>query len=49
MNKPEEYLSQNKYADHENVTKGYIGRLIKEGRLYLIKGWFFFKHKPMVH
>ena len=38
MNKPEEYLSQSKYAEHRNVTKGYIGRLIKEGRLHLIKG-----------
>ena len=38
MNKPEEYLSQSKYADHRNVTKGYIGRLVKEGRLHLIKG-----------
>jgi len=34
----EEYLSQSKYAEHRNVTKGYIGRLIKEGRLHLIKG-----------
>ena len=38
MNKAEEYLSQSKYADHRNVTKGYIGRLVKEGRLHLIKG-----------
>ena len=38
MAKPEEYLSQSKYAEHRNVTKGYIGRLIKEGRLHLIKG-----------
>jgi len=38
MNKPEEYLSQSKYAEHRNVTKGYIGRLVKEGRLHLIKG-----------
>ena len=38
MNKPEENLSQSKYADHRNVTKGYIGRLVKEGRLHLIKG-----------
>ena len=38
MNKPEEYLSQSKYADHRSVTKGYIGRLVKEGRLHLIKG-----------
>ena len=38
MNKPEENLSQSKYAEHRNVTKGYIGRLIKEGRLHLIKG-----------
>ena len=37
MNKAEEYLSQNKYAEHRNVTKGYIGRLVKEGRLHLIK------------
>jgi len=34
----QEYLSQSKYAEHRNVTKGYIGRLIKEGRLHLIKG-----------
>jgi len=38
MNKIEESLSQNKYAEHRNVTKGYIGRLVKEGRLPLIKG-----------
>ena len=38
MNKAEEYLSQSKYAEHRNVTKGYISRLIKEGRLDLIKG-----------
>ena len=31
------YLSQSKYIEHRNVTKGYTGRLIKEGRLYLIK------------
>ena len=30
--------SQSKYAEHRDVTKGYIGRLIKEGRLHLIKG-----------
>ena len=36
--KKQEYLSQSKYAEHRNVTKGYIGRLIKEGRLHLIKG-----------
>jgi len=34
----QECLSQSKYAEHRNVTKGYIGRLIKEGRLHLIKG-----------
>ena len=34
----QEYLSPSKYAEHRNVTKGYTGRLIKEGRLYLIKG-----------
>ena len=34
----EENLSQSKYAEHRNVTKGYIGRLIKEGRLHLVKG-----------
>ena len=33
----QEYLSQSKYIEHRNVTKGYTGRLIKEGRLYLIK------------
>ena len=38
MAKTEEYLSQSKYAEHRNVTKGYISRLIKEGRLHLIKG-----------
>ena len=38
MAKTEENLSQSKYAEHRNVTKGYIGRLIKEGRLHLIKG-----------
>ena len=37
MNKPEEYLSQSKYAERRNVTKNYIGGLIKEGRLHLIK------------
>jgi len=37
MAKTQEYLSQSKYAEHRNVTKGYRGRLIKEGRLYLIK------------
>ena len=30
----QENLSQSKYAEHRNVTKGYIGRLIKEGRLH---------------
>ena len=34
----QEYLSQSKYAEHWNATKGYIGKLIKEGRLHLIKG-----------
>jgi hypothetical protein len=34
----QEFLSQSKYAEHRNVTKGYIGRLVKEGRLHLIKG-----------
>ena len=38
MKQTEENLSQSKYAEHRNVTKGYIGRLIKEGRLHLIKG-----------
>ena len=33
----QEYLSPSKYAEHRNVTKGYTGRLIKGGRLYLIK------------
>ena len=36
--KKQEYLSQSKYTEHRNVTKAYTGRLIKEGRLYLIKG-----------
>ena len=38
MIEKQEYLSQSKYVEHQNVTKGYIGRLIKEGRLHLIKG-----------
>ena len=38
MAKTEEYLSQSKYAEHRKVTKGYIGRQVKEGRLHLIKG-----------
>ena len=38
MKQTEENLSQSKYAEHRNVTKGYIGRLVKEGRLHLIKG-----------
>ena len=38
MAKTEENLSQSKYAEHRNVIKGYIARLIKEGRLHLIKG-----------
>ena len=38
MEKIDEFLSQSKYAEHKNVTKGYIGKLIKEGRLNLIKG-----------
>ena len=38
MAKTEENLSQSKYAEHRNMTKGYISRLIKEGRLPLIKG-----------
>jgi len=38
MAKTEEYLSQSKYAERRNVTKNYIGGLIKEGRLHLIKG-----------
>jgi hypothetical protein len=38
MKKSEEYLSQSKYADYRSVTKSYIGRLVKEGRLHLIKG-----------
>jgi len=38
MKQTEENLSQSKYAEHRNVTKGYISRLIKEGRLPLIKG-----------
>jgi len=38
MKQTEENLSQSKYAEHRNVTKGYIARLIKEGRLHLIKG-----------
>ncbi|SVD31047.1 uncharacterized protein METZ01_LOCUS383901 [marine metagenome] len=37
MNQAEEYLSQNKYAEHRNETKGYIGRLVNEGCLHLIK------------
>ena len=38
MTKTEENLSHSKYAEHRNMTKGYIARLIKEGRLHLIKG-----------
>ena len=38
MKQTEENLSQSKYAEHRNATKGYISRLIKEGRLPLIKG-----------
>ena len=38
MAKTEDYLSQIKYAEHSNVTKGYISRMVKEGRLHLIKG-----------
>ena len=38
MEKIDEFLSQSKYAEHKNVTKGYVGKLIKEGRLHLIKG-----------
>ena len=38
MKKNGEYLSQSKYAEHRNVTKGYIAKLIKEGRLHLING-----------
>ena len=38
MAKTEENLSQSKYAEQRNETKGYIGRLVKEGRLHLIKG-----------
>ena len=38
MAKTKEYLSQSKYAEYRKVTKGYIGRLVKEGRLHLIKG-----------
>jgi len=29
MGKTEEYLSQSKYAEHRNVTKSYITRLIR--------------------
>ena len=38
MKKHDEFLSQSKYAEHRNVTKGYIAKLIKEGRLHLING-----------
>ena len=38
MNKTEEFLSQSKYAEYRKVTKGYIGKLLKEGRLHLIQG-----------
>jgi len=38
MAKTEENLSQSKYTEHRHVIKGYIARLIKEGRLHLIKG-----------
>ena len=36
----EENLSQSKYAEHRNVTKGYIGRLVKEGRLHHDEEYF---------
>ena len=38
MKKIDEYLSQSKYAEHRNVTIGYIGRWVKEGSLQLLKG-----------
>ena len=44
MAKTEENLSQSKYAEHRKVTKGYIGRLVKEGRLHLIKGKLNYSH-----
>jgi hypothetical protein len=46
MNKIEESLSQSKYAEHRNVTKGYIGRLVKKGRLPLIKGKLYESNVP---
>ena len=30
MEKIDEFLSQSKYAEHKNVTKGYIGKLVLE-------------------
>ena len=39
----EENLSQSKYVDHRNMTIGYIEELIKEGRLYFIKGKLIFE------
>ena len=33
----EDNLSQSKCMEHRNITKGYIGRFIKEGRLHFIK------------
>ena len=41
--KYEENLSQRKYIEHRNVTIGYIGKLIKEGQLYSIKGMLIFE------
>ena len=41
--KYEENLSQSKYIEHRNMTIGYIGKLIKESRLYFIKGKLIFE------
>ena len=45
----EENLSQSKYAEHRNVTKGYIARLIKEGvkaKKFIIKKNFETSNSP---
>ena len=54
MNKAEEYLSQSKYAEHRNVTKGYIGRkdandCNNDQQLYECETWCFFVYGIFVH
>ena len=43
--KKQAFLSQTKYVEHRGVTKGYIGRLIKEGNLKNMIGIYVSKHK----